>query len=291
MVKHTPLRYVFALLCLGVTSTAMAWGQLGHALVGELAQRQLTPAARKEIDKLLANEKTPTLAGIASWADDLRNTDPDRFKATSNWHYINAKPGGCDYVLSRDCPDGACVVGAIQAQLAILGDRKQPLSARSDALKFVVHFVGDEHQPMHAGNRRDSGGNRFQVSLTTPIQPESYARKSYVDGVMGTNLHSVWDYYILTSRGLSLDAYADALSNSPAPKGKRSTRGNSSVATNTLAWAEESCRLIDAQGIYPPDDMHKMDHTYLDKHRPLAEQRIQLAGKRLAQLLNQTLGK
>ena len=84
-----------------------------------------------------------------------------------------------------------------------------------------VHAVGAiEHadQPMHAGNRPDSGGNRFQVSLRTPLEPEAYARKSYVDGVMGTNLHSVWDYYILASRGLALRDYADALGRAVAKK-------------------------------------------------------------------------
>ena len=69
-----------------------------------------------------------------------------------------------------------------------------------------VHFVGDVHQPMHAGSRPDSGGNRFQISLRTPIQPEEYAAKDYVDGVMGTNLHSIWDYYILASTGRSFSA-------------------------------------------------------------------------------------
>src|SRR5690606_15544830 len=119
------------------TSAALAWAPLGHALVGELAQRHLDPKAQAEVATLLAGEPTPTLAGVASWADELRNTDPERFKATSRWHYINAKGGGCDFDLARDCPDGDCVAGALDRQLAILADRKQPLEARRDALKFV----------------------------------------------------------------------------------------------------------------------------------------------------------
>lgn len=276
---------IAALLCLGATSAALAWAPLGHALVGELAQRHLDPKAQAEVARLLAGEPAPTLAGIASWADELRNTDPERFKATSRWHYINAKGGGCDFDLARDCPDGDCVVGALDRQLAILADRKQPLDARRDALKFVVHLVGDEHQPMHAGNRPDSGGNRFQVSLRTPLEPEAYARKSYVDGVMGTNLHSVWDYYILASRGLALRDYADALDSKANPPAAPLPG-----AGVLQEWAGSSCRLIDAHGLYPGDDQHKMDHAYLDRFRPLAEARVQLAGKRLAQLLNQALG-
>ncbi len=275
----------FALLCalfLIPVAAVWAWAPLGHALVAELAQRHLNPAARAEVAKLLAGEPNPTLAGVASWADELRYSDPARYKATSRWHYINAKGGGCNFDLTRDCPDGNCVVGAIQKQLAILGDRSQPLAARRDALKFVVHFVGDLHQPLHAGNRTDAGGNRFQISLATTIPPEAYARKRYIDGVMGTNLHSVWDYYILASRGLDTQAYTDQLNQQP---------WSAAAAVGTpLAWAEASCRLIDANGIYPSDDQHKMDHTYLDKMRPLAEQQVHLAAERLAQLLNQTLG-
>lgn len=272
------------LLALIPVTSVGAWGALGHALVGDLAQRHLNPKARAEVAKLLAGEPNPSLAGVASWADNLRNDDPPRFKETQRWHYINTKGGGCDFELARDCPDGHCVVGAISKQLAILGDRNQPLEARRDALKFVVHLVGDEHQPMHANSRNDAGGNRFQISLRTPIQPESYARKSYVDGVMGTNLHSIWDYYILASRGQKLAPYAKQLDKQPwNPK---------TAATGTpMAWAQESCKLTETAGIYPADDQHKMDHTYLDKFRPLAEQRVHLAAERLATLLNQTLGK
>lgn len=275
---------IAALLCLGVATTAYAWSRLGHGLVGELAERHLDPTAKAEVARLLAGEADPTLGGIASWADDLRNTDPERFKATSRWHYINAKGGGCGFDMARDCPDGNCVVGAIEKQRAILADRSQPLDARRDALKFVVHLVGDVHQPMHAGNRTDSGGNGYQVSLRTPIEPEAYAKKNYVDGVMGTNLHSIWDYYIFADKGLKLQDYADKLDKLPWPP----FPAPSQYDVMPMAWAGESCRLIDARGLYPPT--HAMDSAYLDAMRPLAEQRVRQAAWRLAQLLNQTIG-
>ena len=148
----------------------------------------------------------------------------------------------------------------------------------------MVHFVGDVHQPMHAGNRPDAGGNGYQISLTTPIEPEAYARAKYVNGVMGTNLHSVWDYYILASAGQDLDAFIKRLDALPWPPFPQ----KSPYDVMPLAWAGESCRLIDARALYP--EQHKMDHGYLDAMRPLAEQRIRQAGWRLAQLLNQTLG-
>lgn len=286
MPRTLRLLLIACLLFAVPVAVVWAWAPLGHALVGELAQRHLDPKAQAEVSVLLAGERHPTLAGIASWADDLRYTDAERFKSTSRWHYINARNGGCDFDLVRDCPDGNCMVGALQKQLAILGDRSQSLEARRDALKFVVHLVGDEHQPMHAGSRNDSGGNRFQVSLRTSVEPEAYARKSYVDGVMGTNLHSVWDYYLLASRGLALQDYANGLDAQPP---LATAKPPYSVGA-PMDWARESCRLIEAAGIYPPESQHSMDHIYLDKMRPLAEQRVRLAGERLAQLLNQTIG-
>ena len=144
----------------------------------------------------------------------------------------------------------------------------------------------DAHQPMHAGSRTDAGGNGFQVSLRTPLEPEVYARSKYVDGVMGTNLHSVWDYYILASNNLSLRQYSDRLDKLPWPPYPAPSRYD----VMPLAWAGESCRLIDARGLYPPEDRHTMDHAYLDAMRPLAEQRVRQAAWRLAQLLNQSLG-
>ncbi|MDG6348829.1 S1/P1 nuclease [Luteimonas sp. 8-5] len=280
------LRLVFAtaLLTLAASPAALAWSALGHQMVGELAQRHISPAAQTQVDLLLAGEPDPTLAGVAAWADRLRDLEPERFKATSRWHYVNTPPGqGCGYEPARDCPDGQCVIGAIEAQRRILADRNQPLEARRDALKFIVHFVGDVHQPMHANNRDDLGGNRYQVSLRTDLQPEAYARKHYVDGVMGTNLHSIWDYYILGSEGLSLQQYSDRLDALPWPP-----MPVDGPQTGPDAWAGESCRLIDARSVYP--DGHKMDQSYLDEYRPLAEQRVRQAAWRLAQILDADLG-
>lgn len=263
---------------------ALAWSAMGHRMVGELAQRHLSPAAKAEVAMLLAGEPNPTLAGVATWADDMRTADPERFKATSRWHYINPQGGGCAFDVARDCPDGNCVVVAIEKQRVILADRSQPLAARRDALKFIVHFVGDVHQPMHAGNRTDSGGNKFQISLRTPIKPEAYAAKDYVNGVMGTNLHSIWDYYLFASTGRSLADYSNKLDALPWPPYPPVSKYD----VMPLAWAGESCRLIDSRGIYPAT--HTMDDAYLDAMRPLAEQRVRQAAWRLAQLLNETLG-
>jgi hypothetical protein len=275
-----------ALLGLLVAGPVIAWSALGHKLVGELAQRHLTPAANAEVARLLAGEPDPTLAGVATWADTMRDREPDRFKQTSRWHYVNLSSDSCRYAPERDCKDGQCVIGAIAAQRAILADRAQPLEARRDALKFLVHFVGDVHQPLHANSRNDQGGNKYQINLRTDIEPEAYARDRYVGGVMGTNLHSVWDYYVLAERGLDLKQYADRLDREPWPPAM-------DLSTKTPAsWASESCGLTELRGLYPSEngkEVHKLDRSYSEKHRALAEQRIRIAAYRLATLLNEAL--
>lgn len=274
---------LFLLAAALIAAPAVAWAPLGHRLVGDLAQRQLTPTAQREVKRLLAGEREPSLAGVANWADELRNTDPARFKATSKWHYVNHGPQQCVFNAEADCKDGNCVVTQIDRQLAILEDAAQPIGARRDALKFVVHLVGDVHQPMHSNDHADAGGNGFQVSLKTRVAPEAYAKDKYKNGVMGTNLHSMWDYYVLGETGLRAREYGDAL--------WASNKGRPPLATrvgNSAAWAQESCELVDAWGVYP--DSHEADSaTYARAMRPLAERRVSQAGYRLSVLLNSAL--
>jgi hypothetical protein len=272
--------FVSAAFCFSlIAAPVRAWGELGHELVGALAQRQLTAQASARVAELLRDEADPTLAGVAYWADTLRGSDPERFKATARWHFVNVQQGNCHYFAARDCPDGACIVEAIETQRRLLRDFSQPFEVRRDALKFLVHLVGDVHQPLHASNRSDKGANEFQIALRTEIPPEEYARDRYVSGVMGTNLHSVWDYYILESAKLPLRAYADRLAKSMRPStGRRA---------DPSAWAEESCELIDKRRLYPRS--HEMNAAYLLSARPLAERRVVVAAKRLAQLLNEVL--
>jgi hypothetical protein len=272
-------RLPLLLLLLAASPVALAWSSLGHRLVGDLAARHVRPATAAAIGRLLAGEREPTLAGVASWADDLRRTDPARFQATSRWHYV-AMGDDCVLDMSRDCPDGGCVVAAIRSQQAILADRSAPLQARRDALKFLVHLVADVHQPLHAGGHHDKGGNRFQVSLRTDHAPPPFLRDHYADGVLGTNLHAVWDYEVLASAGLASDAYADRLAGAPWPP-------VAAANPNPAVWAAESCRLVDRAALYPA--RHAMDRRYLVAHRALAELRIRQAAYRLTTLLDTAL--
>lgn len=278
--RRTLCCFVVSLLSLGALP-ARAWGDLGHRLVGELAQPLLTPKAAAGVAELLAGEPDPTLAGIANWADTMRASDPERFKATSRWHYVNFHEGSCHYDAGRDCPDGACVIGAIETQRRVLANRGLPIEARRDALKFIVHLVGDVHQPLHSSNRPDRGGNDFPITLRTAIPPEEYARENYRDGVMQTQLHSVWDHYVLASAGRTPAEYSARLA--------RSVRVPWSSQGGPRGWAIESCRLIDRNSLYPPG--HDLDDAYLETMRPLAEARVRLAAGRLARLLNEVFAR
>lgn len=275
-----PLLPVVFAISVALPSLAWAWAALGHRLVGELAEPQLRPNARLEVARLLEGEREPTLAGIANWADELRGSDPARFKATSSWHYVGTARGDCMVDSAEECPDGQCVVGQIEAQTRILADTTKPPRERREALKFVVHLVGDAHQPLHASDHDDLGGNTVKLTLRTDIEPEAYARANYRDGVMQTNLHSIWDFYILAEAKLDASTYAEQLRRWGSPTAP-------TQMSPARAWAAESCRLITQRALYPTTI--DLDSAYLDTFRPLAEQRIRQAAFRLAYLINEAL--
>ncbi len=260
-----PLALLGAILL--APGTAHAWSADGHRIIGHLAEADLSPAARREVAALLAGEKDPTLAGVSTWADRLRDDDPERGKATAPWHYVNFRGGDCAYDHARDCPGNDCVVGAINRHFLALSDTRRSLAERREALKFLVHFVGDVHQPMHASPRDDLGGNRYQVN---------YRGK-------GSNLHRIWDGTVLEGRGLAPAAYATALrAQSPLPADPAARSQSPAVA-----WALESCRVVQTPGVYPPRRV--LDDAYMDAHRPIAERRLREAGRRLAAMLNHAL--
>jgi len=276
-----------------VGSSAIAWSHVGHWLVGDLAQPLLTPAAQAQVAVLLKGEADPTLAGVASWADEIRSSGTELAQKSGKWHYVDLDPNRCEYEPKTMCPDGACVIAAIDVQRKILGDTAQPLEARRDALKFLVHFIGDVHQPLHAGARQDAeghtdaGGNKYQISLRTAVAQEGRGKHRAVGEPVGTNLHAVWDYYELESAVMSPENYAAKLRKDGIPQ----------IAPDALGtptdWAIESCKGINAQGLYPQDSdgqwQHKIGSTYLDAKRAYAEERVRLAAGRLAEVLNETL--
>ncbi|PWK85746.1 S1/P1 nuclease [Fulvimonas soli] len=269
-----PLRRLLTAVLAGLAlaPAAQAWGPLGHSIVAELAQRHLSPAAEAEVERLLAPEHTTRLADVASWPDQIQD-DPALaalWKQTRALHYIDFVHGDCDYVPPRDCKGDKCVVAGIEHYVRILADRGQPDAARREALKFVVHFVGDVHQPLHAGSRDDKGGNTYQVQFQGK----------------GSNLHRVWDSGLLSTRGLDWRAYAAELdARGPVPLPPPIAPLDDPYAQ----WAEESCRITAAPGFYP--DGHVIGQAYVDAELPTAELRLREAGRRLAEVLNLALAR
>lgn len=256
------VRLLLGCALLPCATSALAWGPLGHRIVARLAEAQLTPPVRAQVRQLLDAQGAHHLADVAVWADDLRDSDPALYRRTSRLHFVNFHAPDCLYDPPRDCRNGGCVVAAIDKYARILGDRSLPEAERAQALDFVVHFVGDVHQPLHASYGDDAGGNDYQVRWQG----------------RGTNLHRVWDSTMLDDAHLSAAEYARMLLDERA-----SPDGGGAPAQ----WAEESCRI--ARGVYPPT--RNITRAYIERERPIAEQRLRDAGVRLAALLDRELAK
>ncbi|RDZ26966.1 S1/P1 nuclease [Lysobacter silvisoli] len=263
------IRALLLALLLTLPLNALAWGPLGHRLVALLAWDELTPQVRADIQALLAGEADPTLAGVANWADELRANDPELGKASAKWHYVNIAQDGCVYDAARHCRNGDCVVEAIRAQTAILADRSRPREQRLQALKFVVHFVGDVHQPLHAGYGHDKGGNDLQINL---------------DG-RGSNLHALWDSGMLNRERLDEAAWLDRLRALPLAV----TLSRPALPPDAAAWAEASCRIVREPGFYPPQAV--IGDEYVQTWRPQAEAQLRRGGSHLAAVLNAALAR
>lgn len=215
---------------------------------------QLTPKARTQVQLLLSQEPGQDLASISTWADKHRSP------TTAPLHYINFPRGDCAYQESRDCPEGRCVVGAIHKQAAVLASNA-PHEARLLALKYLVHFVGDVHQPLHAGFLDDKGGNTYQL--------QAFMR--------GSNLHAVWDSGLIKHLGLDTESLSSQLKGriKPAPWTPETA-------------AQESCRIVNTAGFYPE---RLVTPAYIEHYQPVMLGRLALGGSRLAEMLNEILGR
>ncbi|MCV2358675.1 S1/P1 nuclease [Paucibacter sp. TC2R-5] len=245
------------------SKSAQAWGADGHRLIANLAEQNLNAGARAEVARLLALEPGSTLASVSTWADEHRSPQ------TGPWHYVNfPRDADCLYEPLRDCEGGACVVAAIQRQSSVLRSSAADDEARLKALKYVVHLVADVHQPLHAGFGDDRGGNSYQL--------QGFGR--------GTNLHALWDSGLILNRPGALAALQAQLSEAKPLKVEMSKS-----AGGAAQWASESCRIASAPDFYP--DGHKVDQAYADAHEPQLLAQLQLAAQRLAEVLNENLGK
>ncbi|HEX7342133.1 MAG TPA: S1/P1 nuclease [Rhodanobacteraceae bacterium] len=260
--------FVAFLSCLMVAPAAMAWGPLGHRVVAKLAWDQLTPQAKSAVIRLLATQSPYiTMVSIANWPDQLRDY-PDKqhlWATTHREHYVDIDNRDCHYNPPRVCSHGQCVVAALEHYEKVLGDKSLPASERLQALKFVVHFVGDEHQPLHDYGPY-KGGNTYKVTV--------FGHKG--------ELHRVWDSGLIETREMTWKPYAKFLESEgpvqlPAPE--------PGVAP-AVQVAVAGCHI--AQKVFPAN--HAIGAAYVTKWRPVAEHQLRLGGARLAKVLNRILG-
>jgi hypothetical protein len=250
-----------------VAGAASAWGPHGHQVVAEVAARELNPTARGEVERLLGDRAGNAMREASTWADEIRSDE--RWRHTGSWHYLNFERGDCSYDAKQNCRDGNCVVGAIEREARILADRKASKAKRANALRFVIHFVGDVHQPLHAGLGRDRGGNDVQIR---------YGRE-------GGNLHGFWDQDIIRAyRGkLAVMPHADDLLARDGAAGDWRWRDRSPIV-----WAEASCAIVQRPDFYPARG--NIDNRYVQRFAPVVDDQLEAAGHRLAALLNHILG-
>jgi hypothetical protein len=234
---------------------ALAWGPVGHRTVGEIAEHHLTRRARAEVSRLIAPQ---TLADVSTWADEIRYLP--EWKLADPWHYISIDDGETLATTARN-PKGD-VLEAMERMELTLRNRAATPRERAEALKFLVHLVGDVHQPLHVGRRDDAGANKLEVLFNgRPI-----------------DLHWVWDALIINDQGYSYSELARALDH-PTPQQVRAWQ-----ASTFADWIGESQALRPLVYRLPEDK--KLNYLYAFERWPTIQERLLQAGVRLAGRLN-----
>ncbi len=256
---------------------AAAWWDLGHAAVCNYGLELVSPAVRAEVEQLLAVEDPSSDIGPETFGSGC--IWPDRIKSdrknTQHWHYFNISPD-IDRVAEQPHPEEGDILVALDEQLAILGDNSAGQADRAQALRFVGHFVGDLHQPMHLARADDWGGNGHRLKLPAALAEllgEGDRRK--------TNMHAVWDGLLLRyAIGKEASSLVDLLRPvSPPSQG------------TPLDWAQESVELSRAPVVRYAGEtpLQTLTEAYLENNYEMAVIRVSQAAHRLAAMLEATL--
>jgi S1/P1 Nuclease len=272
-----------ALIGLAAATPAAAYWEYGHETVAAIAYRNVTPQTRARIDALLKRSAlldTPTcpartIEQASVWADCVKTLGP-RFSYAYSWHYQNVdicKP----FDLKPPCRDGNCVSAQIERDVKLLKDRSVPLRERVQALAFLIHFVGDLHQPLHAGDHSDLGGNQVKTNY----------------GIFTSarlNLHSVWDGYLAER----------AITTPPSPVRAYSPTERAAIWGGSVTdWSRESWEVArdmvypsaaGAAVCTPGDHPAHLDEATIARLVPAAREQVVRGGLRLAKLLDEALG-
>lgn len=265
----TAMRLLFHLVALLlVTTPCLGWGGEGHRIIGTIASSDLTPATAAAVRELLGDQ---TLADACCWADEIRSDH--RYDWIKPLHYINLPREATAVDMQRDGANGQQVVAGIERFRAVLSDTSRPREERLEALRLVLHLVGDLHQPLHVSYAVDLGGNRLSVT--------SFGKRS--------NLHRVWDTDLIQRRlkdtkGGWATMSAD-LRQAITPEQRAAWR----AGRDPVRWADESFAITRRLYAEPPDAQEGVNEAYWVKWMPTVAERLQAAGVRLAAVLNAAL--
>ena len=241
----------------------LGWGHEGHAVVGLIAERYMTAEALTRASDLLDGS---TIDSVASWADDYRRDH----RETGPWHYIDVPLADSELDMARECPNNECVIAKTEQFLAVLKDPKADRATKAETLKFVIHFVGDMHQPLHDEDDGDKGGNARPVTF-----------EGHPD-----NLHWVWDTGLLEHINRNQQDLAAELARHITDE-DRATWTQGSIED----WVMEGHRLAQAvaYGDLGSQNPAVISPDYEKQAAPVIETQLEKAGVRLAYLLNTAL--
>lgn len=277
-----------ALAAVFTAAPANAYWEYGHQTIAQIAWANIKPVTRTRIKALLRQQalldtpecKAGTLDDAAVWADcikGIRNPDGTRkFAATEAWHYQDVNICA-PFDLKPWCKDGNCVSAQIERDAKILKNRRAPAADRVRALVFLIHFVGDLHQPLHAGEKDDKGGNAVKADYGIYAPPR-------------LNLHAIWDG-LLPERAISTGP--SLVHHYPAAVRAKIAAGN------VTDWSRESWQVarnatyttaIGGDPCGPTPARVKLDEATIEKLIPVARLEIERGGLRLAKMLDATLG-
>lgn len=241
-----------------------AWGPEGHRLVARMAEDLLTPAAAARVHATLAPGETIT--ALSSWADEIRKIR----KETERWHFVDIPIDSTGLEMTRDCPEGNCVIGKIAELRRLWRDESVSRAERREALLFLVHFVGDMHQPLHCADNHDRGGNDVTVEF------------------QGTrmNLHRLWDSALL-DRLPGEEQILIALEHAITSDDRTAWSGGS-----VESWGGESFEAARhvVYGDLPrlrPGETPVLGDAYEHDVGPVVERQLEKAAVRLAAILNE----
>lgn len=251
----------FALTCLLISTEASAWGMTGHRVVAEIADNNLTNKARKEVTKIIGPQK---LAYWANWPDFIKSDKS--WKHADACHYVNI-PGDMSREQYNVAIENTADENMYKRGLFLINELKNnkelSLEKKQEYLYFLIHIMGDAHQPMHVGREEDLGGNKIKVSWFRDT----------------TNIHTVWDSKLVDYENYSFTEYAGVLDIVTKKERKKMQEG-------TFAdWIYDSYQK--ANVIYATVKMDdKLGYNYHYDNKNNMEEQLLKGGLRLAQTIN-----